>query len=205
MVETTNPNVSNAVSADAIANLPLNGRDFTRLHRAHPGLGGRHSDEVPGGRGGVNINGMRGIQNSFNIDGSNSQSAFFGEERGGTRPPFTFSQAAIKEFQVINSSYNVQFGNASGGVINAITKSGTNDFTGEVFYYHRPDSFVGDYADQREATDFERKQYGFTLGGPIVRDKVHYFLSYDGQQPRPAAVHRVPELPRRPRGRLRAP
>lgn len=182
VVEVTNPNVSSSVSSEAIANLPLNGRDFLDFIVLTPGSVAGTPDEISGGRGGVNINGMRAIQNSFNIDGSNSQSSFFGEERGGTRPPFTFSQAAIKEFQVINSSYNVQFGNASGGVVNAITKSGTNELSGEVFGYFRPDSFVGDYADQREATDFDRKQFGFTLGGPIVRDRVHYFLSYDGQR-----------------------
>jgi len=182
VVETTNPNVASSVSDEAIANLPLNGRDFLDFLVLTPGAVAGSTDEVDGGRGGVNINGSRGIQNSFNIDGANSQSSFFGEERGGTRPPFTFSQAAIKEFQVINSSYATQFSNASGGVVNAVTKSGTNELSGEVFFYYRPDSFVGDYADQRESSDFERNQYGFAIGGPIVRDKVHFFGSYDGQK-----------------------
>jgi len=182
VIETTNPNVSNSVSSEAIANLPLDGRDFLDFIVLTPGAVAGDTTEVNGGRGGVNVNGRRAIQNSYNIDGSNSQSSFFGEERGGTRPPFTFSQAAIKEFQVINSSYSTQYGNASGGVINAITKSGTNDLQGEVFYFARPDSFVGDYADQRDAEASDRKQYGFTLGGPLVRDKVHFFLSYDGQR-----------------------
>ncbi len=178
VVETTNPSVTSSVSDTAIANLPLNGRDFTDFIALTPATVAA-SDEQVGGRGGVNI-GARAIQNSFNIDGSNSQSSFFGEERGGTRPPFTFSQAAIKEFQVLKSTYNPQF-SASGGVINAITKSGTNQFEGEVFTYYQDDGFVGEDARGFDSENFERTQYGFALGGPFVRDRVHFFASYDGQ------------------------
>ena len=184
VIETTNPSVTANVGDQAIANLPLQGRDFTDFAILVPGaVAGRQTatggSEVAGGRGGLNM-GARAIQNSFNIDGSNSQSSFFGEERGGTRPPFTFSQAAIKEFQVIQSSYNLQF-NATGGVLNAITKSGTNQFRGEVFYYYRDDSFVTEDASGFKADGLEQQQYGFALGGPIVRDKVHFFVSYDSQ------------------------
>ena len=114
VVETSNPSVTAAVSAEAIANLPLQGRDFTEFVLLTPGTGFSQVGLVEEGRAGINI-GARGIQNSFNIDGANSQSSFFGEERGGTRPPFTFSQAAIKEMQVLRSPYNLQF-SAGGGV-----------------------------------------------------------------------------------------
>ncbi len=174
IVESTNPSISASVSDDAIANLPLNGRDFLDFVALTPAA-------IPDSVGRVHIGGMRGIQNSFNIDGANNQSSFFGEERGGTRPPFTFSQAAIKELQVIQSEYSLQF-NSSGGVINAITKSGTNEFHGELFWYYRPDSWVSDYADGRTTSDFERNQFGFALGGPLIQDKLHYFISYDGQR-----------------------
>jgi len=178
VIETTNPSVSASVGDRAIANLPLQGRDFTDFAILAPGAVA--ADETQGGgRGGINM-GARGIQNSFNIDGSHSRSSFFGEERGGTRPPFTFSQAAIKEFQIIQSSYNLQF-NASGGVMNAITKSGTNDFRGEVFYYYRDDSFIEEDALGFDSSAFDQKQYGFALGGPIVKDKLHFFVSYDSQ------------------------
>ena len=145
VVETTNPSITSSVSdAGRSPTCRWTGRDFTDFVLLTPGA--TYSDAEPGagGRGGLNI-GARGIQNSFNIDGSNSQSSFFGEERGGTRPPFTFSQAAIKEFQVLRSSYNLQF-QATGGVINAITKSGTNEFHGEVFGYYTDDSLSEDYA-----------------------------------------------------------
>lgn len=178
VIETTNPSVATSVGQESIANLPLQGRDFTDFAVLVPGAVAS-GPEAASGRGGLNM-GARGIQNSFNIDSSNSQSSFFGEERGGTRPPFTFSQAAIKEFQVIKSSYNLQF-NASGGVLNAITKSGTNDFRGEVFYYYRDDSFLEEDALGFESNAFDQKQYGFALGGPIAKDKLHFFVSYDSQ------------------------
>lgn len=178
VIETTNPSVTASVGDEAIANLPLQGRDFTDFAVLVPGAVAS-TDEAASGRGGLNM-GARGIQNSFNIDSSNSQSSFFGEERGGTRPPFTFSQAAIKEFQVIKSSYNLQF-NASGGVLNAITKSGTNTFQGEAFYYFRDDSFIEEDALGFESNAFDQKQYGFAFGGPFIKDKLHFFVSYDAQ------------------------
>jgi outer membrane receptor protein involved in Fe transport len=197
IVETTNPSITSAVSDEAIANLPLEGRDFTNFVLLTPGATFSDINQVEGGRGGLNI-GARGIQNSFNIDGANSQSSFFGEERGGTRPPFTFSQAAIKEFQVLRSSYNLQF-QATGGVINAITKSGTNEFHGEVFGYYTDDSLSEDYAlleEGDETPSSEQLQYGFALGGPIVRDRLHFFTSFDTQDfetPKYTAFNNFPE------------
>ena len=184
VVETTNPNASSTVSDEQIANLPLNGRDFTNFVLLTPGATFGDGDAVQGARGGLNI-GARAIQNSFNIDGANSQSSFFGEERGGTRPPFTFSQGAIKELQVIKSDYGTQF-SASGAVINAITKSGTNSLRGELWTYFTNDSMVSatagnQWRDPREPTDQSQLQYGFSLGGPIVRDKLHFFTSIDAQ------------------------
>ncbi len=178
VVETSKPSIIASVSEDAIANLPLEGRDFTNFIVLTPGTAAGTVDEIDQGRNGINI-GARAVQNSFNIDGTGSQSTFFGEERGGTRPPFTFSQAAIKEFQVAKSSYNLQF-SASGGVINAITKSGTNDFHGEVFGYYTDDSLTEEDALGRKA-DSEQLQYGFALGGPFVRDTLHFFVSADTQ------------------------
>ncbi|MFV2073169.1 MAG: TonB-dependent receptor domain-containing protein [Thermoanaerobaculales bacterium] len=178
VIETTNPSVSASVSDSAIANLPLNGRDFTDFVVLTPGAVAADATQG-GGRGGINI-GARGIQNSFNIDGSNDQSSFFGEERGGTRPPFTFSQSAIKEMQVIRNSYNLEF-SAGGGIINAITKSGTNQLRGEVFGYYRDESTTQADARGFEPDAFEQLQYGFSLGGPIVKDKLHFFVGVDTQ------------------------
>jgi outer membrane receptor protein involved in Fe transport len=178
VVETSNPTISSSVSDKAIANLPLQGRDFSDFVLLTPGSVPGDVDQVLDGRNGLNV-GARAIQNSFNIDGSNSQSSFFGEERGGTRPPFTFSQSAIKEMQVLKTPYNLQY-SATGAVINAITKSGTNDFHGEVFGYYTDDSLTEKDAFGRKE-DSEQLQYGFALGGPIRRDKLHFFTSLDTQ------------------------
>lgn len=184
VIETTNPNASASVSDEQIANLPLNGRDFSDFALLTPGATFGDPDAVQGARGGLNV-GARAVQNSFNIDGANDQSSFFGEERGGTRPPFTFSQGAIKELQVIRSDYGTQF-SSSGAVINAITKSGTNTLRGELWSYYTNKDMVSktagnEYTPAREPTDFTRLQYGFSLGGPIIRDKLHFFGSIDAQ------------------------
>jgi len=184
IVETARSEVAASVSDTAIADLPLNGRDFSDLILLTPGAVTARSvnalnQEVRGDQGGVNV-GARSVQNSFNIDGTSAQSSFYGHERSGQYTPFTFSQAAIKELQVIRSSYGLEF-SAGGAVINAITKSGSNQLHGEVFGYYRDERLVGADADGNEADDFRQLQYGFTLGGPIVRDRLHYFISYDEQ------------------------
>jgi len=179
VVETTNPSISASVSEEAIANLPLQGRNFSDFAILVPGTS-IADDSQQSGRRGLQI-GARAIQNSFNIDGTNNQSSFFGEERGGTRPPFTFSQGAIKEFQVIKSPYNLQF-TSSGGVINAITKSGTNSFKGDAWVYYTDDSMRGTDAKDREAATFDQTQFGFAIGGPFIKDRLHFFGSYDGQR-----------------------
>ena len=176
VLETTKASLTANVSEEELQALPLNGRDFKDLVALTP-----NAVEVDSGR--VSVNGQRGIMNSFNIDGADSNSSFFGEERGGTRPAFTYSAAAIKEFQVIRSSYSARFGNASGGIINAVTKTGTNEVHGEVFYFNQSDSFIESKdALGNDINTFDRDQFGFNIGGPIVRDKTHYFFAYDSQR-----------------------
>ncbi len=175
VIEETKTDVSASVNETSIKNLPLQTRNFTDLVVLTPGA---TSDDS----GRVHLSGQRGIGNSFNVDGADSNSSFFGEQRGGTRPPFTFSQGAIQEFQVITSSYNAQYGNATGGIINAITKSGTNQFRADLFAFYRSKAL-----SQRDAAGFigdgfEQKQFGGFVGGPIVKDKLFFFGGYDGQR-----------------------
>jgi outer membrane receptor protein involved in Fe transport len=184
VVETASSTVSASVSDTAIANLPLNGRNFSDFILLTPGaVAGRGTNflyaEVRGTAEGVNV-GARSDQNSFNIDGATTQSSWSRDERGGEFTPFTFSQAAIEEFQVIRTSYGLEL-SAGGAVVNAITKSGSNQLHGEVFGYYRDERFVGADDNGNEVDEFRQLQYGFTLGGPIVRDRLHYFTSYDQQ------------------------
>ncbi|HJT66275.1 MAG TPA: TonB-dependent receptor, partial [Pyrinomonadaceae bacterium] len=128
-------------------------------------------------------------------DGGDNNQAFFSEERGRTRAGYSISQAAVREFQVNTSNYSAEYGRSAGGVINAITKSGTNDFHGSAFFYDRnnkwgarnPASFINRLVNgvsTREALKPKdvRYQFGGTLGGPIVKDKLFFFFSYDEQR-----------------------
>ncbi len=182
VVDTTKSGISNSVTEKQIENLPILSRDFRALATLTPGV-----NEAFGSR--VQSGGARGIATDYNIDGANSNSEFFGEQTGGTRAPFTFSQAAIREFQVIRSQYNAEFARGVGATLNAITKSGTNEHSGEVFYFARKK----DWAATRPTTingqptteSFRAKdstQPGFAIGGPIVRDKYFYFVNADFQR-----------------------
>jgi hypothetical protein len=170
-----------SVTTEQIQNLPLLGRDFLDLVSLTPGAGETFNS-------GVSLNGARGIAADYNIDGAETNSDFFGQQRGGSRPPFTFSQAAIQEFQVIRAAYQAEFGRGVGGTLNAITKSGTNDLQGQAFYYHRDKDWATGREISVNGNPFEEfvdtrdsKQYGFALGGPIVRDRLFYFVNTDMQ------------------------
>ncbi|HSK77649.1 MAG TPA: TonB-dependent receptor [Thermoanaerobaculia bacterium] len=181
LVDTTEADLSTSVTEDQIDSLPILGRDFKDLVLLTPGTG-----EAFGGR--VSVNGARGIQTDFNVDGAEANSDFFGEERGGTEAPYVFSQAAIREFQVIRSTYSAEYSRGVGGTMNAITKSGTNEIEAELFYFLRDQ----DWADERSAVlngqqvedAFEARdsdQYGLAAGGPLRRDKLFLFVAADFQ------------------------
>ena len=183
VVDTSRTGVASSVTQDQIANLPLLGRDFRSLALLTPGV-----VDSFGGR--ITANGSRGVATDYNVDGATSNNDFFGENAGGTRAPFTFSQAAIREFQVVRSQYDAEYGRGVGAQVNAITRSGTNRMAGEVFLFRRN----RDWAAERDRTlpngqvvsdSFRARdstQPGFALGGPIVRDKAFFFVNYDGQR-----------------------
>lgn len=183
VIDTARTGTAVTVTEQQIENLPILGRDWRSLAQLTPGI-----VDTFGGR--ISSNGARGISTDYNIDGASSNNDFFGEQTGGTRAPFTFSQAAIKEFQVVRSQYNAEYGRGIGAQINAITKSGTNDINGEAFYFLRKRSWAATrprtLSNGQVVTESFRArdsaQPGFAVGGPIVRDKLFYFANYDGQQ-----------------------
>jgi Carboxypeptidase regulatory-like domain len=181
VVDTRQSGLTASVTQEQIENLPILGRDFRDLALLTPGAVTSFGERVA-------FNGGRGIATDYNIDGADTNSDFFGEQRGGTRAPFTFSQAAIREFQVIRSVFSAEYAKGSGGTLNAITKSGTNDFKGEVFYYTRKASWASErpitndgltISDTFLAKDVD--QYGAAIGGPIMRDKLFFFVNTDWQ------------------------
>ena len=194
VVEVTGNEVQTTVStADAvldnseIANLPLNGRRFQDLATLTPNV------DVDPQRGQLSISGQKGIDLAINVDGGDFTQPFFGGIRGGERSNFSFTlpQEAVREFQVVANGYSAEFGRATGGVINVATKGGSNDFAGSAFINFRGDAlartneFADALIDSAGVTDpqvaADRTQFGGSFGGPIVKDKLFFFGSYEQQ------------------------
>ena len=189
VINTTQQDFSTNINQTSINELPVNGRRWSNFAILTPGA-------VPDGNFGlISFRGISGLLNNSTVDGGDNNQAFFSEERGRTRAGYSISQAAIREFQVNTSNYSAEYGRSAGGVINAITKSGTNDFHGTAFFYDRnnklgarnPSSFINRLVNgvsTREALKPKdvRYQFGGTIGGPIVKDKLFFFFSYDEQR-----------------------
>lgn len=178
LVDVRDVTSSSRLSAKALRGLPNNGRDFLDLILLTPGVGivqGPDGDELT-------INGQRGIFNNVSVDGADFNNPFFGEQRGGQRAAFTFNQDAIEEVVVVNQGATAEFGRSAGGFVNVITKSGTNEFKGTVNYFGQFDEISADFARGGGNPNFDQNQFGFTLGGPIKRDKAFFFIAYDQQE-----------------------
>lgn len=186
VINTTQQDFSTNINQTSINELPINGRRWSNFALLTPGA-------VPDGLFGlVSFRGISGLLNNSTIDGGDNNQAFFSEERGRTRLSYSISQAAVREFQVNTSNYSSEYGRAAGGVVNAITKSGTNEFHGGGFLYIRDEQF-----NARNPQSFQtlpngtviapfpednRKQFGATIGGPIAKDRLFFFFSYDQQK-----------------------
>jgi len=176
-VEVTRSLSANTINENSISSLPINGRRFQDFVLLTPGA------VVENQRGGTAIGGQRGINASYAIDGASYDNPFFGGIKGGERSnlAYTISQEAIQEFQVSNAGYSAEFGRSGGGVVNAVTKSGTNEIHGSAFWYFRNEGLQSDDPFGRPPTDYRQHQFGGSLSGPVKRDKAHFFLAYDQQ------------------------
>lgn len=178
------------INQTSINELPINGRRANNFALLGPGV-------VPDGNFGLlSFRGISGLLNNSTVDGGDNNQAFFSEERGRTRISYSISQAAVREFQVNTSNYSAEYGRAAGGVINTITKSGTNEFHGGGFYYNRNNKLGARNPRAFQSVlnpDFStsiigikpkdiRQQFGGTIGGPIAKDKAFFFFSYDEQR-----------------------
>src|SRR5215467_2596769 len=177
ILETGKIENSTYLDTRSVQDLPNNGRNFLSLVPLTPGVSivqGPDGDEI-------SINGQKGINNNVSIDGADNNNPFFGEQRGGQRPPFTVSLDAIKEFQVVSDSAPAEFGRSSGGFINVVTKSGTNTIHGTMHEYQKWSGLTAQLSDGTSISDFKQEQFGGTLGGAIRKDKLFYFVAYDQQ------------------------
>ena len=183
-VETTRTSISSTVEERRVINLPTNGRNFLDFVTLTPGI-----VRDPTRSGDLAVGGQKGTLNSLQIDGTSSDNTFFGQSSGRTgsgRAPSQFSIDTVKEFQVNQNGFSAEFGRAAGAVINVVTKSGTNRFTGSAFEYFRDESLNARnpnlVAANRARPAGQINQFGGTFGGPIRRDKVFFFGAYEGQR-----------------------
>ncbi|MGI8836941.1 MAG: TonB-dependent receptor [Pyrinomonadaceae bacterium] len=199
-VETTRSSVSSTVSERRVINLPTNGRNFLDFVTLTPGI-----VRDPTRSGDLAVGGQKGTLNSLQIDGTSSDNTFFGQASGRTgsgRAPSQFSIDTVREFQVNQNGFSAEFGRAAGAVINVVTKSGTNRFSGSVFEYFRDESLNARnpnlVAANRLRPPGQINQFGGTIGGPIKKDKAFFFGAYEGQRsnlPNPVVLRSLPFAP----------
>jgi outer membrane receptor protein involved in Fe transport len=180
VVDATKIENSTRLPSAAVAGLPNNGRNYLNLTLLTPNVAivqGPDGDELT-------IAGQRGIHNNVSVDGADFNNPFFGEQRGGQRPAFTFNLDAVQEIVVVASGASAEFGRSSGGFVNVVTKSGTNELHGSAHYYGKDGILSGQPRVGNQTfpvPDFSQHQFGFTLGGPIKRDRAFFFVAYDQQ------------------------
>ena len=197
VIVTDRADFSTNINSTTIENLPINGRRWSSFALGTPGA-------VPdGGFGLVSFRGISGLLNNNTVDGADNNQAFFSEERGRTRISYSTSEASIQEFQINTSNYSAEYGRSAGGVVNAVTKSGTNNLHGQAFWFLRSSDWgaINPFSFKKELVngvltsvpflpEDKRHQFGGGIGGPIIKDKLFFFFSADQQlRPFPATAN----------------
>src|SRR5216683_2476184 len=189
VITTDRADFSTNINSTTIENLPINGRRWSTFALSTPGA-------VPDGNFGlVSFRGVSGLLNNNTVDGGDNNQAFFAEEKGRTRISYSISESSIREFQVNTSNYSAEYGRSAGGVVNAVTKSGTNRMHGEAFWFYRstdfgainPFAFLTTLQNGTAVTtpvkpEDKRHQFGGDIAGPIIKDKLFFFFSADQQK-----------------------
>src|SRR5262245_14681225 len=176
VIEPTRTASTTTLDENTVATTPILGRKFEDLLTLTPGVSvvqGPDGDEIT-------FAGQRGVFNNVSLDGGDYTNGFFGEQVGGQRAAIDITLEAVKEFQVISTGASAEFGHTAGGVVNVITKSGTNQVNGSLFHHQRMEGLTSNTSDGKPLTDFHREQFGGTIGGPLVRDKAFLFGALEG-------------------------
>jgi hypothetical protein len=181
LVNTASPELSYLIGSAAIEQLPLNGRNYTDLALMQPGvLAYPHRDggSVVAHGLGMSINGQDPRSNVYLLDGTLQND--FTNGPAGSAAGTALGTATIREFRVESNAYSAEFGRNSGGQINVLTKSGTNDFAGSASLFHRNDALdARSYFDAGAKPDFQRNQLGATFGGPLQENRAFFFVGYE--------------------------
>ncbi len=202
-VETTTNDLGGIITQETVKDLPVNGRDYTKLIYLNPGVAGS-PDEIsdsPGSFGEFSMNGARGRSNNYLLDGTDMNDGFRNDpainEAGVFGTPATILPLdAVAEVHVV-SNFQPEYGRNAGGVVNIVTKSGTNKLHGSAAEYFRNDALDArnyfNIAGQPKAP-FHNNQYGASIGGPIVKDRTFFFFDYEGQR-EPVGVVTIASVP----------
>jgi carboxypeptidase family protein len=185
-VELSTSEVSAVVNATTIRELPLNGRDWTQLATLQPGISSIRTQPAVGagdrGQRGfgtqMTVNGGRPAQNNYRLDGTSIND--YSNSAPGSVLGADLGSDAVAEFSVLSSNYPAEYGRSSGGVINAITRSGTNEFHGSVYEFLRNSALDASNFFDSARPPFKRNQFGATAGGPILKDRTFIFGNYEG-------------------------
>jgi len=175
LVETSRSSTTDTIGQRRIDNLPINGRNYINFTLTDSQVVRDNAPSIGAApTSGLNMSGQRGRSNLVNVDGADATD----NSVNGVRS--TVSQEAVQEFQIITNSYAAEYGRAAGGVVNIITRSGSNDFHGDVFGYLRNRNFqaVNPFSNVRNPA-YTRVQAGAAFGGPIKKDKTYYYFSYE--------------------------
>ena len=187
-INSSTPEFAPTLNQVAISNLPINGGRWSSFAVLTPGVVANAS-----GFGLLSFRGISTLLNNNTVDGADNNQAFFSEERGRTRAGYSTPKTAIEEFQVNTSNYSAEYGRSAGGVVNTVTKSGTNSIHGEAFFYDRDNVWgatnpftklpVKDATGAFNQVPYKptdwRKMSGFGVGGPAIKDKLFWNLTFD--------------------------
>jgi len=181
LVDTTTTQLGAVVGERAVSNLPLAQRDTYQLLQLQPGVQSQVGlDSVYGSdrAGVVSVNGGRGRDNNFTVNGGDGNDLFAG------LPAIQPSPDAIEEFRVLTNTFDAEYGRNSGAVVNVVTKSGSNDWHGSAYEYFRNKDLNARNFFDTSKPDYLQNQFGFTLGGPVKKDKTFFFVNYEGDRVR---------------------
>lgn len=177
LIETSKTTIAQTIDQQRIDNLPINERSATGFALTLSTVGRDNGRPIgPAPTSGLNIGGQRGRSTLVQVDGADFTDNSINASRS------TVSQEAVQEYQVATNSYNAEFGRATGGIINVVTKRGTNEFTGNVFGFIRDKSIQGRAPFAPFKSAFTRTQFGGTIGGPLVKDRAFIFAAYERRQ-----------------------
>jgi hypothetical protein len=181
IVDTEKTEMSQVVSQTQKENLPIAGRRWEGFALLTP------NTTTDGGNGLVSYRGISGLYNQSAVDGTSNTQAFFSETKGRTTLGYVYSMDSVQEFQVASSNYSAELGQSAGGVVNAVTKSGTNSLHADLFYYLRYPSLNALDPLQKSRGIYtqpihQQQQFGGSAGGPVIKDKFFYFFTYEGSR-----------------------